>query len=533
VLRDASRLKAFREILGHEVEIRADANRAWSLEDAILFGKELERLCDVNLQFIEEPTKSEKDLEEFFFNTNVFYALDETVDAFIKTRNKSSSSGDIASSFYKRILRNRLGCAAVVLKPSVVGGVEITKDICDIVLELTSAIPVISSAFESPVAMTMNAKIAETLGESSSGAVISHGLDTGRWFIDKTLNPSKTSSETSSVCIDSNSFEKKVTTKWAQSHFSPSATSIATAVNVKQYNVIVEKEGATHDISVQGYFPSENISSSKTVLFLHGFMGDKSDWGAIARSLATLGHRCVAIDLPGHGETKTKIINGDVTSTVYSIEGISDTLHSLLEKMEIEDVIIVGYSLGARVALSLSLSSSKEKRKSSISRVISLSGTCGMLDDDASKETRRKRDAALAEELRTSQSLISFCTTWYEQPMWKPLVSRDGMSIKEVARKRARSVGEEKKNEIANVLEHASVGKQKQVWNDLKSNENNVEVTFVYGELDEKFAYIAEKAVRLSGNDVEAIEIANAGHALHLEQSCSVALELAKVLSRQ
>jgi pimeloyl-ACP methyl ester carboxylesterase len=107
------------------------------------------------------------------------------------------------------------------------------------------------------------------------------------------------------------------------------------------------------------------------------------------------------------------------------------------------------------------------------------------------------------------------------------------MSIKEVARKRARSVGEEKKNEIANVLEHASVGKQKQVWNDLKSNENNVEVTFVYGELDEKFAHIAEKAVRLSGNDVEAIEIANAGHALHLEQSCSVALELAKVLSRQ
>ena len=52
VLRDASRLKAFREILGPNVEIRADANRAWSLEDAILFGKELERLHNVNLQFI-------------------------------------------------------------------------------------------------------------------------------------------------------------------------------------------------------------------------------------------------------------------------------------------------------------------------------------------------------------------------------------------------------------------------------------------------------------------------------------------------
>jgi pimeloyl-ACP methyl ester carboxylesterase len=50
--------------------------------------------------------------------------------------------------------------------------------------------------------------------------------------------------------------------------------------------------------------------------------------------------------------------------------------------------------------------------------------------------------------------------------------------------------------------------------------------------LDEKFASIAEKAVRLSGNDIEAIEIENAGHAVHLEQGCSVALELAQVLSR-
>ena len=106
------------------------------------------------------------------------------------------------------------------------------------------------------------------------------------------------------------------------------------------------------------------------------------------------------------------------------------------------------------------------------------------------------------------------------------------MSIEEVAWKRATSVGEDRKDEIANVLEHASVGKQKHVWDELGTNERNVRVTFIYGELDEKFASIAEKAVRLSGNDIEAIEIENAGHAVHLEQGCSVALELAQVLSR-
>ena len=526
VLRDASRLKAFREILGPNVEIRADANRAWSLEDAILFGKELERLRNVNLQFIEEPTKSEKDLEEFFFNTNVFYALDETVDAFIKTQ-KSSSSGNIASNFYKRILRNRLGCAAVVLKPSVVGGVEITKDICDIVLELTSAIPVISSAFESPVSLTMNAKIAETLGKTTGG-VICHGLDTGRWFVDETLNPSKTINETLSVCIDTNTFERDVMMKWAQSHFSRANPPVKT----KQYNVSVEKEGVMHDISVEGYFPCENISSSKTILFLHGFMGDKSDWAPIAKSLATLGHKCVAVDLPGHGETKTEFTNSAVTSTTYSIEGISDTLRILLEKMELEDVTVVGYSLGARVALSLSLSSSSSKEwKNNITCVISLSGTCGMPDSDEGKETRRERDAALAKKLKTSQSMLSFCKEWYEQPMWKSLVSRDGMSIEEVAKKRETSVGEGRKGEIANVLEHSSVGKQEHVWEELQRNEKNVRVIFIYGALDEKFASIAEKAVRVSNNVVEAIEIDNAGHAVHLEQPCLVVMELANLLN--
>ena len=76
-----------------------------------------------------------------------------------------------------------------------------------------------------------------------------------------------------------------------------------------------------------------------------------------------------------------------------------------------------------------------------------------------SKETRRERDAVLAKKLKTSQSMLSFCKEWYEQPMWKSLVSRDGMSIEEVAKKRETSVGEGRKGEIANVLEHSECWK--------------------------------------------------------------------------
>ena len=108
---------------------------------------------------------------------------------------------------------------------------------------------------------------------------------------------------------------------------------------------------------------------------------------------------------------------------------------------------------------------------------------------------------------------------------------RDGMSIEEVAKKRETSVGEGRKGEIANVLEHSSVGKQEHVWEELQRNEKNVRVIFIYGALDEKFASIAEKAVRVSNNVVEAIEIDNAGHAVHLEQPCLVVMELANLLN--
>ena len=48
---------------------------------------------------------------------------------------------------------------------------------------------------------------------------------------------------------------------------------------------------------------SDVVQASRSVfIFLHGFLGDKEDWLPIMRALA-LTHRCVAVDLPGHGRT--------------------------------------------------------------------------------------------------------------------------------------------------------------------------------------------------------------------------------------
>lgn len=51
---DAEALLALRQAIGPGVVLRADANRAWSLQQALQFGH---RVHGAHLQYVEEPTK--------------------------------------------------------------------------------------------------------------------------------------------------------------------------------------------------------------------------------------------------------------------------------------------------------------------------------------------------------------------------------------------------------------------------------------------------------------------------------------------
>ena len=41
-----------------------------------------------------------------------------------------------------------------------------------------------------------------------------------------------------------------------------------------------------------------------TVVLLHGFLGCKEDWAEVVARLTVAGHRCVCVDLPGHGASR-------------------------------------------------------------------------------------------------------------------------------------------------------------------------------------------------------------------------------------
>lgn len=66
--------------------------------------------------------------------------------------------------------------------------------------------------------------------------------------------------------------------------------------------------------------------------------------------------RCISIDLPGHGGSK---IQNHVTKAAQginlSIHVIADVLYKLIEQITPANVTLVGYSMGARIALYMAL----------------------------------------------------------------------------------------------------------------------------------------------------------------------------------
>lgn len=77
------------------------------------------------------------------------------------------------------------------------------------------------------------------------------------------------------------------------------------------------------------------------VFFIHGWCIDKSYWDGQVADLKDH-YSVLAIDLPGFG---------DSNEGAYSIEGYGREIRNLLEKMDLDSVILVGHSMGGDIML--------------------------------------------------------------------------------------------------------------------------------------------------------------------------------------
>jgi pimeloyl-ACP methyl ester carboxylesterase len=81
-------------------------------------------------------------------------------------------------------------------------------------------------------------------------------------------------------------------------------------------------------------------TGSPALVFVHGFGCAHDDWRAQVAELSGA-HRCIAVDLPGHGATPV--------SGAPSIAALAAALNHVKRAAGARDAILVGHSLGAKV----------------------------------------------------------------------------------------------------------------------------------------------------------------------------------------
>jgi O-succinylbenzoate synthase len=155
---DLAVVRELKSLVGDDVVLRLDANRAWGVEDAIAFAH---GLSDTAIDYIEEPVVSFDLLIQLAQEPRMCLPL--AIDESLLEIEPEDLSGLPKMK-------------AVVLKPTLLG-FEKTMRFARTALEVGMT-PVISSAFESGVGVTVLAQIASSLNLDHVPA----GLDTLDWF---------------------------------------------------------------------------------------------------------------------------------------------------------------------------------------------------------------------------------------------------------------------------------------------------------------------------------------------------------------
>src|SRR5687768_9227498 len=121
------------------------------------------------------------------------------------------------------------------------------------------------------------------------------------------------------------------------------------------------------------------------IAYVHGFAGTPDVWEGLGDGLR--------VTLPGHGVPLQPTWDTNIAAIGAAIGDID---------------VVVGYSLGARVALAL-------VAENRVSRAILISVNPGI--DDASRDARRVIDAGWASMLR-ERGLDVFLAAWESQPLF-------------------------------------------------------------------------------------------------------------------
>lgn len=225
------------------------------------------------------------------------------------------------------------------------------------------------------------------------------------------------------------------------------------------------------------------------VVFAHGFTQTGNSWKPIADEFVRSGHRCVLVDLPGHGESSH--VRADLRLMADMIASVATA------------GTFVGYSLGGRAMLHVALMYPHLVRR------LAVIGANPGIADEAERALRRDSDEHLARRIEDI-GVDTFLAEWMAQPLFGDLQP----SAADVADRRRNTV-----EGLAGSLRMAGTGSQGSLWARLR--ELNMPVLAMAGELDTKFVALSRQLAEAVPRGT-FVAIADAAHAAHLQQPAAV-----------
>eukprot|EP00873_Tetraselmis_striata_P011091 jgi/Tetstr1/431355/TSEL_021046.t1 len=543
--------------VGRREDPRVDAAVLLAVREAAAAG--------AGIEYVEEPCAAPSDIPMFFVSTGLRAGLDETVDEHAAALRQGAES-----PVFPQLL-SFPAIAAVVIKPSVVGGIEATEALAAEAAAAGKAV-VLSSAFESSVGLAVIASMAAA-HEACAAATepTSHGLATAGWLAQDVVAAPLT--PTTQPPPGGRGWERAAISAAAAAEVLAAAgagrpvdndvgvgVGRAGAPRLAEYVREVGAGGGRYRFHVLDSalpLPADGAahdSGSPTVVLLHGFLGCAEDWRPIMGALGSR-VRCLAVDLPGHGCTSVtatgsaeelpggakalaKALADAATATAgplpaalrpFELPAVAEAVGRLVEDLVPQGeggspVVLVGYSKGARVALMLAAS-----RPTLPSASVLISGSPG-LEGAAARAPRAARDAGLAAAL-LGGGLPAFLETWYRLPLFASL-TRGWQLHQMLTRRRG---GGQSEAGLAAALAAGSSGRQPPLWTELPAVAAAQQLTFIAGAKDKKFVALAHKMAQRAGGEEAGCKVSvvpETGHAVHLEAPLALIERLQGAVAR-
>jgi 2-succinyl-6-hydroxy-2,4-cyclohexadiene-1-carboxylate synthase len=234
------------------------------------------------------------------------------------------------------------------------------------------------------------------------------------------------------------------------------------------------------------------------LLLLHGFTGDASTWFPFCSEWGSQS-RLIMPDIIGHGKTESP---GELSR--YQIESAAHDVNGILDKMGVQQVDVLGYSMGGRLALTFAILFPDKVRK------LILESASPGLATKSEREIRRMKDAELANFI-IENGMEPFVDYWEGIPLFETMKRLPPAAKAAIRRQRLSHLP----NGLAGSLIGMGTGSQPSWWESL--DQLSCEVLLLTGELDQKFCTIAEKMSKVIKNAKWDV-VKNSGHAIHVEE---------------